>query len=402
MSKKSFFLGVLAGFLITMLIGVGCIGSFMLDGNSVLNESYTDSTAEINEKLETLYGYIDRFYLYEDDVDKEELIEGIYKGYAAYLGDPYTAYYTEEETSELMEYMEGSYCGIGVMLSMDYNTGIVTITECYEGSGAAESGVLPNDILIKVEGEDITGMDLSSISAQVKGEEGTTVNITVQRGDECLDFDIIRKQIEYPSVEYEVLENNIGYISISDFEGSSASQFEKAYDDLMEQDVDGLIVDLRNNPGGLLTSVSEILNHFVPSDGLIVYTENKYGSRRDLYADTNEYCMVPFAVLVNGESASASEIFAGAVQSHESGTVIGTTTFGKGLVQQIFDLEDGSSFKVTIEKYFTPSGEDIHGIGITPDIVVELGDDVENIYDVPYEQDTQLHAAIEHISEEIK
>lgn len=402
MNKKSFFIGTLCGVLITALISCGLFCSRFLINKSEYKKELVATDEEITDKLEAINGLIDRFYLYEEEVEEKELIDGIYAGYVAYLGDVYSAYYSVDETKEFNELLEGSYCGIGVMMSMNYDTGEVTFIECYEGSGAYDSGVLVNDILVEVDGEDIAGMDLSAISAKVKGEEGTTVKIKVKRDNEYKEFEIVRKMIEYPCVEYEVLEGNIGYIVLSDFEGSSVSQFEKAYEELKEQGVQGLIIDLRNNPGGLITAVSEILNHFVPDDGLIVYTENKYGRRNELYATTESYCMVPFAVLVNGESASASEIFAGAVQSHDSGTVIGTTTFGKGLVQQIFSLNDGSSVKLTIEKYFTPSGEDIHGVGITPDIEVQLGDDVENIYEVPFEKDTQLHAAIEHIKSEMK
>lgn len=403
MSRKSFFLGALTGLIVAGLCVA--IGNGGAAGNSVAIGTGDELLSEkVANKLDVVDGLVDRFYLYEDELEDEELADGILYGYMSALDDPYTVYYNKEETQQLQEYISGTYYGIGAVLSQNMETGAVTVNECFEGSGAAESGLQPYDVIVEVDGTDISGMLLENIVTLIKGDEGTIVKLKVYReGEEdYLNFDIERRKIEAPTIEYEIIEDNIGYIEISEFEELTAEKFDDAYEELMEQDVKGLIIDLRDNPGGLLTIVSEILNHFVPKDGLIVYTEDKYGNRNELFADTKKFCTVPLVVLVNGNSASASEIFSGAVQDYGTGTIIGTTTFGKGLVQQVIDLDDGTSIKVTVSKYFTPNGNDIHGVGIVPDIEVELSDEAKTMLDVPYEKDAQLQAAVKQIEEECK
>lgn len=401
MNKKSFFLGALLGLLVTSFIAIIGVGVFVISDIDYDSGSGNISD-QVEEKLDKLNGLVDRFYLNDEEVDEQQLIDGVYKGFIAALEDPYSVYYNEEETRQLNEYMTGTYYGIGAVLTQDLTTNTLTVTECFEGSGAQESGLLPHDIIIEVDGTDITGMDISSAVALIKGEKGTEVTLTVVReGEEdYLYITITRKEIEIPTVEYEILEGNIGYIELTEFEESSVNQFNDAYDELMDKDVEGLIIDLRNNPGGLLAAVCELCNHFVPKDGMIVYTEDKYGNREEINASTFKYCTVPLVVLVNESSASASEIFAGAVQSHGTGTIVGTTTYGKGVVQQVIDLQDDTSVKITVSKYFTPSGQDINGKGITPDIEVELSEEAKYLYDIPYDQDAQLQAAVEHITEE--
>ena len=402
MNKKSFFSGLAVGILIVLLVLTVRAGFMM--GSASYSTAGGKVSENVKDKLDDLQGIVDRYYLNGDDLEEGQLEDGIYKGFMSALNDPYSVYYTEEETTELNQYMDGTYYGIGAILTQDIETNILMVSKCFEGSGAEESGLQPYDIILEVDGTDITGMDISSAVALIKGEKGTTVTLTVYRENQpdYLHITITRKEIEVPTVEYEVLEGNVGYIQLTEFEASSTNQFNKAYDALMEQNVDGLIVDLRDNPGGLLTVVCDILGHFVQKDGLIVYTEDKYGHREELYADTFKYCSKPLVVLVNGNSASASEIFAGAVQDHGSGTILGTTTYGKGIVQQVMGLADGTSVKVTISKYFTPNGQDINGKGITPDVEVEQDESVRYLSNIPHEQDVQLQAALEQIKSELE
>lgn len=397
MSKKSLLLGMIIGASITVI--VGAIGISFFANNENTGTQLSDA---IEEKLDTIDGLIDRFYLYEDELDDEKLADGIYNGYMSALEDPYTVYYNEEETKQLNEYMSGTYYGIGAVLSQNMQTGVVTVSECLENSGAEESGLKPYDVIVEVDGTDISGMLLENIVTLIKGDDGTIVKLTVYReGEEdYLYFDIERREIESPTVDYEVLDNNIGYIDIAEFEEMTLKKFEEAYADLMSQNVKGLIIDLRDNPGGLLSVVCDMCEHFVPKDGLIVYTEDKYGNKEELFADTHDFCTVPLVVLVNENSASASEIFSGAVKSYGSGKIVGTTTYGKGVVQKVVSLSDGTSIKLTISKYYTPNGEDIHGVGITPDIEVELDEELKVLNKIPHDKDTQLQAGIKEIEEE--
>lgn len=406
MNKKSFFLGAFTGLIITALIAVICVWTYLSNGGSLMltDKSSEDFYENVDTKLETIDGLINRFYLYEDEIDEDKLLDGMMYGYMSALEDPYTVYYSEEETNQLNEYMSGTYYGIGAVLSQNMETGAVTVNECFAGSGAEESGLQPYDVILEVDGTDITGMYLEQIVTYIKGDEGTMVNLKVYREGEpdYLYFDIERREIEVPTIEYEVMDGNIGYIEISEFEELTAERFDEAYKELLDQDVKGLIIDLRNNPGGLLTSVTEICNHFVPKDGLIVYTEDKYGNKQELFADTYRFCTVPLVVLVNENSASASEIFAGAVKDYGTGTIIGTTTYGKGVVQQLIPLNDGTSVKVTVSNYFTPNGNNIHGVGVVPDVEVELSDEAKTMSDIPYEKDAQLQAAVKQIEEDCK
>lgn len=350
-------------------------------------------TKAVMQKAEAIQQVIEKLYLEEENV--QDVQEGIYKGMVNALGDPYSVYYTKEEYEAFQESYIGEYCGIGASLLQNADTGLITIVKTFKGSPAQEAGLKTDDILYKVEGEEVTGEDLSEVVAKVKGKEGTTVNITIMRGSEEIDLELVRKTISVPTVEYEMLDNNMGYIIISEFDEITTSQWTEAYEALKQQGMTSLIVDLRNNPGGGLNVVAEILDSILP-EGTIVYHEDKNGQREEYKSDEEHKIEVPLAVLVNGNSASASEIFAGAVKDYGIGTLVGTTTFGKGIVQQMVSLGDGSAMKVTISKYYTPSGVCIHGTGIEPDIQVEF--DAE-AYEKD-ESDNQLQKAIEVLSQE--
>jgi len=389
--RHSFGKGLLCGILlcvVTMGVG-GCAAPYFykMFAHTSLNKSL-ENEAEITGKMEELNGYIDQYYLF--DYTDEDVESGIYKGMMAGLGDVYTCYYTPDEYASFMESSNGNYSGIGAMLSQDYSTGIITVVQVFEGSPAEEVGLQPDDILYKVKGEEVTGQDLSLVVTDLKGEEGTDVDISVMRGTEEIDLTVTRRKIEVPTVESKMLTDTIGYIGITEFDDVTDEQFISALDELKNEGMQDLVIDLRNNGGGLVDVTCNILDQLLP-EGLIVYTEDKYGNRQEEYSDAEHYFDGKMAVLVNGNSASASEIFAGAIKDYGVGTLIGTQTFGKGIVQSLFPLSDGSAIKITVSRYYTPAGNNIHEVGIEPDIILEK--------DTESADDNQLQKAIEVLSE---
>lgn len=361
-------------------------------------QSTSVQTNSIMNKIKVLESIINTYYL--GDVTNEALADGIYKGLLASLEDPYSCYYTAKEYAQLMESSNGIYCGIGATVSQDVKTGVMTIVKPFLDGPAYSAGVLPNDIIYKVNGEDVTSKDLSEVVSRMKGEEGTEVVLTVVRDGEELDFTIQRGRIEVPTVEYKMLDNQIGYISVAEFDKVTATQYRKAIETLESQGMKGLVVDLRNNPGGRLETVVDMLDRMLPK-GLIVYQEDKNGKRDEETSSDKEQFTKPLSVIINGNSASASEIFAGAIQDYGIGTIVGTTSFGKGIVQSIIPLKDGTAVKVTVSKYFTPNGRNIHGTGIEPDVEVELDAEIARKVVIDYEEDTQLQKAVEVIQEKM-
>lgn len=384
-SKKSFLQGALFGALI-VLSGTGIVSCGV--------RLSKDASSE--EKVEALKKLIDEKYMGE--VDEDALKEGLYKGYVQGLDDPYSVYYDEEETKELYETTEGEYSGIGAVLSQDLKSGVITLVQIYEDSPADKAGLKDEDILTKVGTLDVTGMDLSEVVTYIKGEKGTEVELTVLRGEDADEVTVtaVRDTVEAQTVEYEMLEDQIGYLAVSEFDSVTYGQYEEALEALSNQGMEGLVVDLRNNPGGNLNTVCDMLDLVLP-EGTIVYMEDKEGKRQTYSSDDAHQLDVPMAVLVNGNSASASEIYAGAIQDHEAGTIVGTQTYGKGVVQQIFDLGDGTSVKLTIAEYFTPKGRSINGEGVTPDLEVEYEPDEKDP-----EADNQLEAAAEAVKQAVE
>lgn len=353
-------------------------------------------SSETERKLKVLEQLIDNKYLGE--VDEEELQSGIYEGYINGLEDPYSVYYDKEATKSLMESTSGEYDGIGAVMSQNRETGVITFAQIYENSPAEKAGFQAEDILYKVGDSEVSGRDLSEVVSDIKGERGTEVTLTVLRGTEAkeLTFTAVRETIEYPTVESEMLEDGLGYVRIAEFDTVTYNQYKEAFAELDAQGMKGLIVDLRSNPGGSLGTVCDILDELLP-EGLIVYTEDKNGKRQEFSSDEENKLEIPMTVLVNGYSASASEIFAGAVQDYGLGQIVGTKTYGKGVVQQIFDLSDGTCVKLTISEYFTPKGRSINEKGIIPDVEVEYEADENNP-----EADNQLDQAVEILKEEIR
>lgn len=374
--------GLILGVLIMGLAGCAAAGFYL-----IIRQNPGTPEGQVSNKLEELNDYIEKYYLF--DYEEENIEDGIYKGMMAGLGDVYTGYYTPEEYADFMESTNGNYSGIGAMLQQDYTTGIITVVKVFAGSPAEEAGMLADDILYKVKGEEVTGQDLSLVVTDLKGEEGTTVDFSVLRGTDVIDMTATRRHIEVPTVEWKMLDARIGYIAISEFDDVTDDQFMDALDDLQRQGMTDLVIDLRDNGGGLVDVTCAILDRLLP-EGMIVYTEDKNGNREEMRSDAENYYNGGMAVLVNGSSASASEIFAGAIKDYGVGTLVGTQTFGKGIVQNLFPLSDGSAVKITVSRYFTPAGNNIHGVGIEPDIIVEKEKDSD--------QDDQLQKAIEVLS----
>ena len=316
-------------------------------------------------------------------------------------GDKYTVYYTADEYAKIQESSNGAYYGIGVVVRKN-DDGTILVVEPYDGAPGKEAGMRKNDVIVTVNGESVADQDLNSVVAKIKGDEGTTVNIGIRRdgSDDIAELTVTRRKVEIKTVAYEMLDDSVGLITISEFDKVTAQQFKEAYAQLETLGMKGLVIDIRSNPGGLLNVVVDMLDEILP-DGLIVYTEDKYGNRQEYNGSNPDVIDVPLAVLVNGESASASEIFAGAVQDYGAGTIIGTQTFGKGIVQTIRRMSDGSAIKYTMAKYFTPKGQDIHGHGVTPDIVEELSDEFNNLTEYDASKDNQLQKAIEVIKGDI-
>lgn len=364
----------------------GAALSAMAD-NPILDE---DAVTKINE----LTAYSNLYYY--DEVEKEKLQDGMYTGLVDGLDDKYSVYYNAEDYQALQVSTTGQYYGIGAGLAQDLDTMVVTISKVYEGTPSETAGLKQDDVIITVDGTEATSMEVSELVKLIRGEEGTTVHLEIYRPstDENLTFDVERADITLPSIASEMLENNIGYIRIDSFETDTAHQFEEALLRLQSQGMEALILDVRYNPGGMISSVVQILDDILP-EGLLVYTEDKSGNRQEYTSSGSTKLECPIAVLINEDSASASEILAGAIKDYEYGTLIGTKTFGKGIVQTIFPLSDGDAIKLTTAKYFTPNGNYIHGEGITPDIELEYEylDKDGTAYEMQY--DNQIQKAIE-------
>ena len=353
---------------------------------------------KVERKLSNIEDVINQYYL--DEIDQNEVESWMYKGLIAGLGDTYAAYYTKEELQKTTEATSGSYKGIGAVLTQDRTTGLVTIVRCYEGTPSAEAGLLPGDVIYSINDTAVTGTDLTEVVSMIKTEPGDTVKIEVVREgeDDYLSFDVGRAAIEVPTVNSEMLEGKIGYIEITEFDTITETQFAEALQSLENQGMEKLIIDLRNNPGGVLSTVCNMLEQILP-EGLIVYTEDKDGNRTEYKSKGGNEFQKPLAVLVNGNSASASEIFAGAVKDYGIGTLVGTKTFGKGIVQRIITLNDGTAVKLTVSKYFTPKGNDIHEKGIEPDVEVELEESLKQKVTIEKAEDNQLQKAIEILNQ---
>ena len=345
-------------------------------------------------RAEEILSIVQREYYRE--VDAEALETAAIDGMLAALGDPYTFYYTDEAYAAMNEETTGQYVGVGMLVG-ETADGDLRVLRVFRGSPAEKAGIEAGDALLAIDGARVGGdtpMSLSEASALLKGEGETPVEVEVERGGEVLSFTLERGEVSINYVEYSILEGNVGYLSIYQFTGDDVEGVKEAISAFQQAGVSALVVDVRSNPGGLLTDVVDICDMLLP-EGLIVYTEDRSGAREEFYAD-GEYWDVPMAVLVNGDSASASEIFAAAVQDTGRGIVVGEVTYGKGVVQTLHAFPEGDGMQLTTATYYTPSGASIHGQGVTPDIEVALATDASVIYHAPdAASDAQLAAALE-------
>lgn len=403
-SSRDFRNGVITGGLIVALLLVGIYAGRMAYQMYRVREARADAAAEGSEsvinaetlqKMKIIEEAIQNRFYYEDDISYEELQDGIYKGMVNSLGDPYSEYYSKEELEEVVNSNNGISYGIGAYISINKQMNMAMISGVMEESPALEAGLREGDIIYEVDGESTQGMSLTQVVSRVKGKEGTNVHITIYRENEndLLEMDIKRsKRLETTTVDSGILEDTdqIGYLRIREFDVVTVDQYTEAMAELREYGMKGMILDLRSNPGGDLAAVVDIARKILPA-GLIVYTEDKEGNRKEYASDGSKELDIPLVVLVNEYSASASEILAGAIQDYNKGTLIGTTTYGKGIVQQIQTLDDGTALKLTISAYYTPAGRNIHGIGIEPDIELEYD------YELSEEEgiDNQVEKAIE-------
>ncbi len=400
--RRRFVSGILVGCMVALFIlagiyvfwglnsGFGAPFNFSSNSLDTGDELLSDETLS---KIQSLESVIDTYY-YKTDVDKEEEAVGMYKGLMDSLGDPYSVYYTEEELTELLSDTAGIYYGIGAYVSLDNDMNLPRISGVMPGTPAERAELQTDDIIYEVDKESTQGMELDEVVSRIKGPEGTTVHLTILRGSkmEEIEVDVERSAVEVPTVNTKLLGENekIGYLQITEFDDITPDQFAEGMAELRANNIEGLIIDLRSNPGGSLQAVCDIARQILPK-GIIVYTVDRNGEREDYTCDGEHEIDIPVVVLVNQYSASASEILSGAIKDYKLGKLVGMTTFGKGIVQRIFDLKDGTAVKLTVSNYYTPNGNNIHGIGIEPDVEVEYDADAY----AEDKTDNQLDKAIE-------
>lgn len=383
-----------AGHLIGWIVGKG---SFFGGRNSAIPSASEEVvTTDTTRKMKAIEDVIRQYYL--EETSATDLENGIYSGMISSLGDPYSAYYSAEELEEMEHDVEGIYFGIGAYVGIDTATSLPVVSGVIEGTPAEEAQLRDGDLIYMIDGTLTQGMDTTETVALIRGEENTVVHLTLIREgeDDYVEVDVTRRKVESPTVNHEMLDDNIAYIQITEFDQVTIDQFTEALAVCKGSGMEGLILDLRSNPGGSLNAVCEICRKILP-EGLIVYTEDKYGQREELTCDGSNELQVPMVVLVNDYSASASEILAGAIQDYGKGVLMGTQTYGKGIVQRVITLSDGSAVKLTISHYYTPKGRNIHEVGIEPDIVVEF--DGEAYYNDGY--DNQLEEAVTYMKDEL-
>lgn len=394
MKNRDFWKGLAAGVLAAAVVAAAGYAGYR---SGFLGKTWVLTDSAHVAKLRSLENLIDTYYL--EEKDEEKLAEGLYTGLVYGLGDPYSRYYTAEEYEQENTNTEGAYVGIGVLMQKNIEGG-VKVVECYEGGPGEIAGLEAGDIISAVDETDVTDMELSEVVAMIKDSSADSVILAVHREnvEDTLKITVPIDDVELPSVFHEMLNEATGYIQITEFKGVTFEQYTAAFSDLEDKGMEKLVVDLRNNPGGLLDSVCDVLGQILP-EGLIVYTEDKYGNRDEISGTGENPLEMPLAVLVNESSASASEIFAGAVQDYGVGSIVGTTTYGKGVVQSIRSFKDGSAVKLTVSNYYTPKGNNIHKVGIKPDVEVKLAPSLLNRDEISHEEDNQLQAALKILGE---
>ena len=398
--KKKLIMGVIIGVLV---IALACETFVLVDYRNavvaasnqltVLQSEVEDSP--LTNKIKQIRKLMDQYYLY--DIDETTVREGLLRGMLWGLGDIYSTYYTAKEMEAINQDTTAQYSGIGAVMTIDAEHQMAMVVKTYEGSPSAEAGMIAGDLITEVNGENVATMDLSSIVTKIKGEEGTPVTITVYREsiEDYKTFEMKRRKVEIPSVAGEMLDGDTGYIMIESWDMLTASQFVETFNELGEQGMQQLVVDVRNNPGGLVQAACDVLDLFVEDGDNLVYTVDKNGEEKDYIADDKIDLDIPLVVLTNANSASASEIFAGGIRDYKAGTLVGEKTFGKGIVQNIINIGDGEAIKMTVAEYYLPSGVCIHGEGVEPDVEEVLDEKLLEQTTITHEEDNQLQRALE-------
>ena len=378
---------------ITFLATSAGIYAYVQKGDGKLLLLNTSETQDIETELSKYRSIIDKHYLGE--VNDEDLLEGAIRGYIDGLGDPYTEYISKEEMQEYMEDTLGNYVGIGIYMIKDEKTNRVKVLSPIKNSPAETAGIQPGDLIIAVNGKEYTGDEMTQMSNDIKGEEGTEVILTILRNNESLEIKVKREKIKVNPVESKVLENNIGYIAFTSFDETTAEDFKSKFEELQKQNIKSLIIDLRNNGGGLVDQAVDIAGYVLDKDSVVLYEVDKNGNEVVEKTTTAPIIDMPIIILTNENTASASEILAGALKDFGKAKTVGIKTYGKGVIQEILSVKDGSGIKITTSEYQTPNRNKINKIGIEPDEKVELPDDVTSVLNVPEDKDTQLQKAIE-------
>ena len=402
---RTLLFGILIGLLISQIVilvmsrvvGLTGIGQLAVIGQKIQKKPTTVLTKDVKNKIKLIESNIAQNYLF--DVTDEQLADGLYEGLVEATGDRYADYYTKEDIQKLQESTTGVFYGIGAYVGLDQATGYPKLTGIMEGTPAEKAGLKAEDVIVEVDGQDVRGYELSDAVALIKGEEGTKVLLTIYREGQTdyMKVEVTRARVESPTVTYEKKEDGIAYIRIMQFESVTSQQFAEKLQQARDEGMKGLILDLRSNPGGTLDSVVKIARMLLP-EGMIVYTEDKYGKRNEYKCNGENEFDLPLVVLINENSASAAEILSGAIKDYGLGTLVGKTTYGKGIVQKVFYMTDNTALKLTISHYYTPKGNDIHEVGIEPDIEADL--DVEKYLDE--DVDTQYDEALKQLKKQMK
>ena len=390
---KIIMLVVLVAFITFLVTSIVMYQYFTNDsfGKSIVEKS--EQTSDIAETVEDYRKIIDKYYL--GDIDEEKLKEGAIAGYIKGLDDEYTEYISKEDMADYMADATGNFVGVGVYMVQDTEANKIMVLSPIKGSPAEKAGLQPGDYIIAVDGVTYTGEQMTEASNKIKGETGTTVKLQIQRKDETLDIELTRENIKVNPVEGEVLENNIGYIEFSSFDDGTAEEFKTKFEELQGKGIKSLIIDLRNNGGGIVDEALEIANYILDKDSVILYEVDKNNNETVEKTTDDPIINMPIVILTNENTASSSEILAGALKDHKKATIVGEKTYGKGVIQRLLTLPDGSGLKITSEKYLTPNRTEINKVGIEPDEKVELPETVTNILNVEKTEDTQLQKAIE-------
>ena len=388
---KIIMLIVLVAFIIITSIGMYQYFTKNNFGNKLVVSS--SNNGEITSELSKYRSLIDKYFL--GDIDENKLKEGAIKGYIEGLNDPYTEYISKEDMQDYMADATGNFVGIGIYMVKDTEANKIMVLSPIKGSPAEKAGILPGDLIVSVDGVQYTAEEMSVASNKIKGEEGTNVKIEILRGTETKSFELKRENIKVNPVEGKVLQNNIGYIEFSSFDEGTANEFKAKFEELSKQGIKSLIIDLRNNGGGIVDEALEIADYILAKDDVILYEVDKNNKEKIEKAKNDPIINMPIVVLTNENTASSSEILAGALKDHNKAKIVGKKTYGKGVIQQLLTLPDGSGLKITAEEYLTPNKTKINKIGIEPDEKVELPDTVKNVLTIEEKDDTQLQKAIE-------